>query len=158
AFFAVGAVTITFAVLERVQAKSGFLEEWDPGKLPAVRDPNRISRAASIFELAAGTVFAVWWVQLRSPIVLGQSVRITLAPVWQYFFCGFLILILIHIAASGVNLLRPYWTRARAGMRLATDTAGAALFCWLCRAEVLAAISVSTVAPAKTVEITNAIN
>jgi hypothetical protein len=56
--------------------------EWDPSKLPAVRDPNQISRASSIFELAACTVFCVWWIQLRSPIVLGQSaVRITLAPV-----------------------------------------------------------------------------
>jgi hypothetical protein len=159
AFFAFGAVTIVFAVLERAQAKSGFLEEWDPSKLPAVRDPNQISRASSIFELAACTVFCVWWIQLRSPIVLGQSaVRITLAPVWQYFFWGYLILTFANIATSGVNLLRPYWTRVRASIRLASDVIGAALFCWLCKSAILAGISISTVAPAKTVEITNAIN
>src|SRR5947209_1913365 len=38
AFFVFGAVTIVFAVLERAQAKSRFLEEWDPRKLPPVRD------------------------------------------------------------------------------------------------------------------------
>ncbi len=52
AFCACGVVTIVFAVLERAQTKSGFLEDWDPRKLPAVRDPNQISRASSIFELA----------------------------------------------------------------------------------------------------------
>jgi len=159
AFFAFGAVTIIFAVLERAQTKSRFMENWDPGKLPAVRDPNQISRASSIFELAAGTVFLVWWIGLRSPIVLGQSaVRITLAPVWQYFFWGYVSLALATIATSGANLFRPYWTRARASVRLATDVIGAALFCWLCKSAILAGISVATVAPAKTVEITDAIN
>src|SRR5882724_3063421 len=43
-------VTIVFVVLEQVQAKSGFLEKWDPRKLPPVRNPNRIQRSASILE------------------------------------------------------------------------------------------------------------
>jgi hypothetical protein len=34
AFIAIGVVTVIFAVLERFQAKSGFLEKWDPNKLP----------------------------------------------------------------------------------------------------------------------------
>jgi hypothetical protein len=33
AFFMIGSVTCVFAVLERVQAKSHFLEQWDPRKL-----------------------------------------------------------------------------------------------------------------------------
>jgi len=159
AFFAFGVVTIVFAVLERAQAKSKFLEDWDPRKLPAVRDRNQIPRASSIVELVVNTVVCLWWIQLRSPIVLGQSaVTITLAPVWQYFYWGFLILTLANMAASGVNLLRPYWTRARAGVRAAIDVMGAALFCWLCKAEILEGISIPTVAPEKTLEITNAIN
>jgi hypothetical protein len=159
AFFAFGAVTIVFAVLERAQAKSRFLENWDPHKLPPVRDPNQISRVSSIFELVANLVFCLWWIEMRSPIVLGQSaVRITLAPVWQYFFWGFLLSALANMAMSGVHLLRPHWTRVRAGIRLAMDVIGAGLFCWLCKSEILAGISVATVAPTKTVEITNAIN
>ena len=158
AFFAFGAVTIVFVVLERAQAKSRFMEEWDPLKLPPVRDPNRISRASSIFEMVANAVFCVWWLQLRSPIVLGQSVVITLAPVWQYFFWGFLSLALVNIATSGVNLIRPYWTRARAGVRLANDVLGAALFSWLCKSDILVGISVATVPPARAAEITSAIN
>src|SRR5438128_12700017 len=95
--------------------------------------------------MVANAVFCVWWLQLRSPIVLGQSVVITLAPVWQYFFWGFLLLALANIAASGVNLIRPYWTRVRASVRLANDVIGAALFCWLCKSDILAGISVATV-------------
>ena len=160
AFFAFGVVTIVFAILERSQAKSRFLEDWDPRKLPPVRDPNQISRASSIFELAANTVFCMWWVGIRSPIiVLGQSAaRITLAPAWRYFFWGFLFLAFANIATSGVNLLRPHWTRARASVRLVTDVIGVALFCWLCKAGILVEISIPTVAPAKTLEIANAIN
>jgi hypothetical protein len=158
AFFAFGVVTIVFAVLERSQAKSRFLEDWDPRKLPAVRDSNQISRASSAFELAANTVFCMWWIGIRSPLVLGQSVSITLAPVWRYFFWGFLVLALANIAVSGVNLLRPYWTRARASIRLATDVIGMSLFCWLCKSGIVVGISIPAVAPAKTLEITNAIN
>ena len=58
AFIAIGAVTIDFAVLERVQAKSRFLEKWDPLKLPAVRDPNQIPRSASIVTTRVGRRFS----------------------------------------------------------------------------------------------------
>jgi hypothetical protein len=159
AFFAFGVVTIVFGVLERAQAKSGFLEDWDPRKLPAVRDPNQISRAASIFELVVNTVFCIWWIEMRSPVFFAQSpVRITLAPVWQYFFWGFLLLGVANIAASSINLLRPYWTRLRASIRLANDVAGFALFGWLCKAEILAEITVPNVAPERMLEIAGAIN
>jgi len=158
AFFAFGAVTIVFAVLERAQAKSRFMEQWDPNKLPAVHDPNQISRASSIFEIVANAVFCAWWIQVRSPIILGQSVAITLAPVWRYFFWGFLLLGLANIAASGVNLIRPSWTRVRAGVSLGTDVIGAALFCWLCKSDILAGISGATVPPARAAEFTSAIN
>ncbi len=104
-------------------------------------------------------MFCIWWIGLRFPIVPGPSgIRITLAPVWQYFFWGFLLLALANIATSGANLLRPYWTRIRAGARLATDVIGSALFCWLCKSEILVGIIVPGVAPEKLLEITRAIN
>ena len=37
-------VTAVFAIIERVQSRSGFLENWDPRKLRPVVDPSRISR------------------------------------------------------------------------------------------------------------------
>jgi hypothetical protein len=160
AVIATGTVTVVFAVLERFQEKSPFLENWDPRKLPAVRDPNKIPRATSILGLVANIVFCSWWITaMWSPLILDRpDVRITLAPVWRVFFWGFLIGALANIAEAGVNLLRPYWTRRRAGLRLVSNLIGSALFCALCRSEIVAAISVATVAPAKTLEITNAIN
>src|ERR1700719_1105167 len=61
AFIAVGTVTLVFAILERAQLKSHFLEEWNPRKLPAVNNPDLIPRFNSIFELADSLIFCVWW-------------------------------------------------------------------------------------------------
>ncbi|HEY6358060.1 MAG TPA: hypothetical protein VIX35_07440, partial [Vicinamibacterales bacterium] len=120
---AIGAVTIVFAVLERAQATSGLLENWDPRKLPAVRDARRIPRLSSTFDLVANVVFCSWWVvAMRSSLVLDRpDVRIALAPVWHLFFVAFLTLALLNIVVAAVNLLRPYWTRGRAAVRLVTD-------------------------------------
>ena len=162
AFISVGVVTIVFAVLERSQAYTKFLVDWDPRKLPAVRDPKRIPRSSSVFELAVGLVFIVWWVSavgfrtvFKFPGATGPT--ITLAPIWLYFLCGFLLVSLANVAISGVNLFRPSWTRLRAGFRLATDCLGSALFCWFLKSAVLAEIVVPNVPPAKTLAVTNAI-
>ncbi len=61
AFFLIGSVTSVFAVLERVQAKSRFLEAWDPLKLPPVRDPNRIKLSTLVTELTVNVAFCTWW-------------------------------------------------------------------------------------------------
>src|SRR5437899_990378 len=156
AFFMIGGVTTVFAVLERVQAKSGFMEKWDPLKLPPVRDPNRIPLSASVIEVVANLVFCIWWVGglWYQPFLHFSGVSITLAPVWRNFFWGFLILAVVNTVASGVNLFRPYWTWVRASIRLASDCVGSVLFCWLLKADILVAISVRNVDPAKTAQIT----
>ena len=93
AFLAVSTVTLVFAILERVQRKSHFLEEWNPRKLPPVNNPNLIPRFNSILELAANFVFCVWWTaHMSSNVVLNQvNLRISLAPAWRYFFWGFFV-------------------------------------------------------------------
>jgi hypothetical protein len=160
AFFMVGSITTVFAVLERVQVKSRFLEEWDPRKLPPVRDPNRIPVANSIAEVVVNIVFCTWlvggaWYQTALHF---SDVSITLAPVWRYIFWGFVLIAAVNTAASTLNLFHPYWTAARASIRLVTDCLGAVLFCWLMKANILAAISVVNVAPEKTAHIASAIN
>jgi hypothetical protein len=82
AFFMLGGITIVFAVLERAQAKSRFLEEWDPRKLPPVRDPDRIPRANSFIEVTANLVFCTWliggmWYQT---VLHFSGLTVTLAP------------------------------------------------------------------------------
>jgi len=160
AFFALGTVTIVFVVLEQVQAKSRFLENWNPRKLPPARNPNQIPRAGSVIEVVVNLMFGLWWIDVMStPVLLDRpEIRIVLSPVWRYFFWAFLFLALINAVLAGVNLARPYWTVLRASFRLATDCAASALFCWLLKAGVLGQISGANISAARALEITNALN
>jgi hypothetical protein len=57
-----------------------------------------------------------------------------------------------------VNLFRPRWTRWRAGLRLAANLGGSALFCLLCASDLVATISVAEAAPERTQAVAHAIN
>lgn len=159
-FIALGAVTILFAALEHVQAKSGFLENWNPRKLPPARNPNQIPRAGSVIEVVVNLMFGVWWIDvMSSPVILDRpEIRIVLSPVWRYFFWGFLLLALINAVVAGVNLARPCWTVVRASIRLATNGAASALFCWMLNAGALAQITGGGLSAARALEVTNAVN
>jgi len=166
AFFALGAVTIVFVVLEQVQAKSHFLENWNPRKLPPARNPNQIPRSGSVIEVVANLVFGIWWIDIMSRVMSTRvildrpEIRIVLSPVWRYFFWGFLLLALINTAAAGVNLARPYWTVPRASLRLVTDATASGLFCWmsLSKLDALAEITIPKLIPGQMQAVTNAIN
>lgn len=160
AFFMIGSVTTVFAVLERVEAKSHFMDQWDPRKLPPVRDRNRIPLINSIIEVVANFVFCSWliagaWYQTTLRF---SAVSITLAPIWKYFFWGFAFLAVANTFASSVNLFRPYWTWQRAAVRMVSDCAGAVLFCLLMKANILLGITVANVPAAETAQIAQAIN
>jgi hypothetical protein len=160
AFVSVGAVTIVFAGLERVQGGARFLEDWDPRKLPPVRDPKQIPWSASIAELLISVAFIVWCVSTLGfrTVFDFAGARITLAPQWRYFLCGFLLVSLTTVAVSFVNLFHPCWTRLRASIRLAYNCVGSALICWLLKAAILMEITAPNVPPEKTLALTNAIN
>lgn len=160
AFIAIGAATLVFAVLERVQARSHFLEDWSPRKLPPARDPNLIPRSGSSFEMAINWIFFFWWIAyLHSPQVnIGSSVHITLSPEWAWFYWGYFVLALGNATLAAANLMQPHWTTARATLRTLSDAAGAALFCWLLKANILTGIAVANVPPEKTLALTQAIN
>lgn len=160
ASFLLGSVTAVFAILERTQEKSHFLDRWDPRKLPPMRDPRRIPLANSLIEITANFIFITWliagaWYQTTLHF---SSFSIQLAPEWKYFFWGLLGLGLVNMTAAGVNLFRPYWTWTRAGMRVASTCAGGVLFCWLLKANIVRAIAVAGVPPEKTAQIAQAIN
>ena len=160
AFLAASTVTLVFAILERVQLESHFLEEWNPRKLPPVNNPNLIPRFNSILEVAANMVFCVWWTaQMSSNVVLNQvNLRISLAPAWRYFFWGFFVIAFVNIALGVANFTRPYWTAGRATVRLITDIAGSVLFCWLLKANLLVELAGANIPPRKAVQLTAAIN
>ncbi len=160
AFIAIGTATLVFAVLERVQAKSHFLEDWSPRKLPPARDPNLIPCSSSSFEMAVNWIFFFWWVAyLHSPeIYIGSSIHISLSPQWAWFYWGYFLLALGNATLAAANLLQPYWTVTRATLHMLSGAAGAALFCWLMKAGVLLGISVTGIPPENTLALTNLIN
>jgi hypothetical protein len=157
---AVLAVTLVFAVLERMQARIHFFERWSPRKLPPVRNLNLIPRSTSSFELAVSLIFFVWFaIYLHSPVVrIGSAIEISLNPQRLWFFWGYLALALGNAALSATNLLLPYWSITRAKLRLFSDAVGAALFCWLMKANILAGIAITNLSTEKAIGLTQAIN
>jgi len=153
-------LTGIFAILERWQSKSNFIENWSPRKLRAVRNPNLISRTGSAIELALYLVVQVWWVGNMSSrvISIGPSLQITFSTLWPWIFWGYLVVDLAIIALDCLNLMRPYWTGTRATIRLIVDFASAALFCWLMQANILRGITATGLSSQRAIEITNSIN
>jgi hypothetical protein len=152
--------TLAFAIIERTGIKLKLMDYWNPRKLPPVKDPNRIPRANSLFEIGALVVvftlfFQVLW---PGPIIDMFSAKIALAPAWSGFFWAFAILNMSSLALSGVNLVRPYWTQSRAFWRLFLDVAGGATFCWLLKAQLLLGISAPNLSEAKASELTALVN
>jgi len=158
AFLAMGTVTLVFGVLEWVQARSHFLDEWDPRKLPRIVNHKLIKRSTSSMELAFNLAAFVWWAANMSSQSLQAHWGIALSPLWPYFFWGFLLVGSVNSGLAAANLLRPYWTRMRAIVRLISDCAGAALFCWALKANILTGLVMPNVSSERALEITNALN
>jgi hypothetical protein len=157
---AVLAVTLAFAVLERMQTRIHFFDRWSPRKLPAVRNPNLIPRSSSAAEVAVNLIFFVWWAAYaHSPVVrIGSMIHISFQAQWLWLFWGYLALALGNAALSATNLLLPFWSVTRAKLRLFSDGVGAALFCWLMHANILAGISIKNLPAEKAIGLTQAIN
>lgn len=154
AIMAVGTITIIFAFVERAQTKSHFLEEWNPRKLPPLRDPNQIKRSASIGELAGAIALIAWISYLSSPTILNRpEILIRLSPVWSYIFWGYLSLAVLNLGLASVNLMRPYWTPWRATLRLLTDGIGWGLFYWFMKANILAELVIPSIGPERALQI-----
>ena len=153
-------LTIAFVVLERQQDRVRFFDLWSPRKLPPVHNPNLIPRSSSAIEVAVNLIFFVWWaVYAHSPeLRIGSMIHIYFQPQWLWFFWGYLALALGNAALSATNLLRPFWTITRAKLRLFSDGVGAALFCWLMQANILAGITAKNLTAEKAIGLTQAFN
>lgn len=160
-FFLTVGITVGFAVLERVKDKVRLFENWDPRKLPALRDPRRIRRADSAFEVAVAIVCGLWLLSLLSSAGNGFdlfSVRLSLNPSWRGFAWIVLAVMIAGAAISGFNLFRPSWTRTRAALRLTCDVVGAVAFGWMLNSQILAGIAAPALAPARAEWLTGQVN
>jgi hypothetical protein len=113
--FAVGFVTLGFAVLERNQVRFHFLDRWDPSTLPRVKksETHRIPLSESIGGLVLGTVVLLFWLgvpPLDRIVFGGDGVAVRLAPDMQRYYTPVLVVLLLGLAQNAITLARPYWT------------------------------------------------
>jgi hypothetical protein len=132
---AFAAITAVFAAIDRTQTWSRAADAWSPRDLPRVHDPKRIPRFGSVVEMALSIMFMTWWADVAAgfPVwTLGRSgARWIAGPVWQDFHASLYWPLLglgaVALVLSGVNLVRPYWTRTRLAIRAAGDLVAAVL-------------------------------
>ena len=152
--------TLVFVLMERSGVKLAALVDFNPRKLPPVRQPNRISRCSTLFEIGGILVFGGWFVDLfwpRGTLNL-YDVGVTVAPIWTTFFASIALLTLVTLFVACMNLVRPFWTRSRALARLLCDAAGGFIFCLFLRSQVVQAISISGVDAEKASKLTGLLN
>jgi branched-subunit amino acid transport protein len=135
--------TIAFALLDRSQARSHLLNDWNPRSLPPVRDRNRIPRLNTIIELTVSVAALTLWVQLDPfrRVFHMFGVTIIWSQPWPYLIWGLTILSGAGIALACLNLANPRWTRLSATLRLGIDCYSWGLVYWLCRANLLQSLS-----------------
>ena len=124
-------ITVGFAVGERLQRQSAARGDWNPRRLPAVRNVLRIPRASSLADIVANLLVLVWWLGGFSfPIVLslnGASAPLPPSLLWRDFQTRYFFPIAVFIGVSVVlaliNLVRPNLTPLRVGTRAVIDAA-----------------------------------
>jgi hypothetical protein len=127
-FSIAAAVTLAFAVLERLQAKTGLLERWNPRELPPlVKRPQTVRRSESIAGLVFGAVFLAWWLAVPHDwrLVFGPGAGIfTVSPTLHSYYVPVIVLTLLGLAQNVINLFRPQWTWLPPATRLITTAVG----------------------------------
>lgn len=151
-------VTIVFAVLDRAKNKNWLSHDWSPRKLPPVRDSERISRAGSAIELIMGLIFGTWWLKVvwNLTILDNDSFKVSLAPAWHSLFWVFLPWVVVSVALSGCNFVRPYWTRARHAVKATLSFAGAIILANVMQIQPMAMVTYPSAGAEK--QIVSAIN
>ena len=128
-FFAVvGIVTIVFALIERFGGSDALVRAWNPRSLRPVGDGRWFPRSSSIFELVFNGFVAMWLLNVPYVRSIGANYFLggaslppgqhpfAIAPVFNAGVLIYLATVLINVVLAVVLLVRPDWTRLRAGV------------------------------------------
>jgi len=139
AIYSVGIVTIVFAILDSQQVRITALDQWQPSKLPDPQDGRAVPRSESLFSLIANLTFLMIWIDLiRVPQLAtwgGDEVQFVPSAVWSAVHMPIIVTVLVTIATSFVDLMRPWRTALFSLLRIANALAFAAIVVVVLRAQ-----------------------
>lgn len=125
--YSIGIITIVFTVLESQRVRITTLDKWDPSWLPEPHEGRAVPRSETLIGLIFTTTLLLWWTDLlRAPQLIdygGEPVRFVADPIWAAVFLPVLISLLLSVAASFVDLVRPWRTTFFSMLRIAIDVA-----------------------------------
>jgi hypothetical protein len=122
------AVTVAFAVAERMLAKNQLFTNWNPGKLPKVvqRDTKkRTSRFDSLAGLAADLVVITAWLNVPNGVaIFGQTANdFSVTHGLHAYYVPILILMSADLVMNAVMFFRPQWIWLPPSLRMVTTAA-----------------------------------
>ncbi len=138
AIYAVGIVTIVFAILDHEKVRSTVLDNWNPAKLPEPAEGRVIPRSDTVIGLVFALTFLVWWTGLvRAPEFVvrpNDSITLSPAPIWATLFLPILLTTIASVGIYLVDLVRPWRTAAVSVADIITNLAGIAILVMVLRA------------------------
>lgn len=127
AIYAVGIVTIVFAVLEHERVKFTALENWNPIRLPKPGQGREIPRSETVIGLVFQIAFLVYWTKVIGlpNFILheGERLQFTGAPIWNDLYFPIVAVVAVSIGVSLADLLRPWRTTAVSVVDIAVSIA-----------------------------------
>ena len=114
AIYAVGIVTIVFAILDHEKLRITALDAWKPENLPEPQPGRPIPRSETVMGLVFTLTFLIWWIDLvRVPdfwFYAGESLRLEAAPIWRTLYYPILASLIASVGVYLIDLVRPWRT------------------------------------------------
>jgi hypothetical protein len=139
AIYAVGIVTIVFAILEHERVRFNVLDNWNPAKLPEPKEGRAVPRSETVIGLVFALTYLVWWTDLlplpESLVVDGDEVRFTAAPIWTELYIPILVSLVASVVVHLIDLIRPWRTLTVSAVDVAINAVNLFIVVRILRAE-----------------------
>ena len=138
AIYAVGIVTIVFAILDHEKLRITALDSWKPENLPEPQPGRPIPRSETVMGLVFTLTFLIWWIDLvRVPdfwFYAGESVRLKPASIWRTLYYPILASLIASVGVYLIDLVRPWRTITVSAVDLVINLANVAIITVILRA------------------------
>jgi hypothetical protein len=139
AIYAVGIVTIAFAILDHERVRFNVFDNWNPAKLPEPKEGRVVPRSETVFGLVFALTYLVWWTDLvplpESIVVDGDRVRFMASPIWAELYFPILLSLVASVGVHLVDLIRPWRTFAVSAVDLAVNVVNVLIVTRILRAD-----------------------